>query len=386
MEILSLTNPWWFSDNWERDDPQLREWKGQKYKWIPGWIKEISVTPFSLNFIVGPRQVGKTTGIKLLIRELINSGFEPRNVTYVNCDLLVDPAELRRILLAIKDSEGILILDEVTSVEGWWKVVKGLIDSGILGKFSVIVSGSSTFRLLKYSESFIGRRGKGKDVEVLPLSFPEFHRITGKDFQDYLTLGGFPRSINGDERFSEELILSLDREIARIGRSPKIMRAIIHEILRKAPSALSFSALGKDIGLNHVTAREYAELLEDMFILKIVYHREGSRINFKKEKKFFLRDPAIARAFAMLYGVDVKEEVLYEWVVQEHMYRAFGEIYYYKNSYEVDAIADNLKVEVKSGRAHRRYPRGVIVLEKDEIPEFLIKLEKIREGQGPPLP
>jgi len=55
-------------------------------------------------------------------------------------------------------------------------------------------------------------------------------------------------------------------------------------------------------------------------------------------------------------------------VVQEHIYRRFGEIYYHRNSYEIDCIAGNLKVEVKAGKPHRRYPRNVIVLRDENIP------------------
>ena len=35
-----------------------------KIKWVPEIINDVSLEPFSLNFIFGPRQVGKTTLIK----------------------------------------------------------------------------------------------------------------------------------------------------------------------------------------------------------------------------------------------------------------------------------------------------------------------------------
>jgi len=73
-------------------------------------------------------------------------------------------------------------------------------------------------------------------------------------------------------------------------------------------------------------------------------------------------------------GAELREDALYEWLVQEHLYRKFGEVYYYRNSYEVDAIAGNLMVEVKAGEAHRRYPRNVIVLEREDVPFFLLEL------------
>lgn len=56
--------------------------------------------------------------------------------------------------------------------------------------------------------------------------------------------------------------------------------------------------------------------------------------------------------------------------------RSFGEIYYYRNRYEIDCIAGDLRVEVKAGKPHRKYPRDVMNLDEEDIPRFLIELEK----------
>ncbi|RLF79591.1 ATP-binding protein, partial [Thermococci archaeon] len=94
----------------------------------------------------------------------------------------------------------------------------------------------------------------------------------------------------------------------------------------------------------------------------------------KREKKIFFRDPLLLRLFSLWSGTKPVESAIYENIVQEHLYRKFGEIYYYRDRYEIDVIADGLRVEVKAGKAHRRYPRNVVVLEKEDIPRFLIEL------------
>jgi len=33
-----------------------------------------------------------------------------------------------------------------------------------------------------------------------------------------------------------------------------------------------------------------------------------------------------------------------------------------------------LKIEVKAGKPHRKYPKGVRILEEEEIPKFLIEV------------
>jgi len=52
-----------------------------------------------LNFILGPRRVGKTIGIKLLIKNLIESKKEkPENIVYIDCDLIPNLENFQKLL------------------------------------------------------------------------------------------------------------------------------------------------------------------------------------------------------------------------------------------------------------------------------------------------
>jgi len=42
----------------------------------------------------------------------------------------------------------------------------------------------------------------------------------------------------------------------------------------------------------------------------------------------------------------------------------------FRNRYEIDCIAGDLKVEVKAGKPHWKYPRNVIVLDEGDIPRL----------------
>lgn len=66
-----------------------------KIRWVPSWIEEISLKPFSLNFVIGPRQVGKTTGLKILISKLLENR-DPKEVVYFNCDFAPDFHALKK--------------------------------------------------------------------------------------------------------------------------------------------------------------------------------------------------------------------------------------------------------------------------------------------------
>ena len=389
---LAYMNPWWEG----KEDYHVMRWREQETRWWPKWADGLSLEPFSLNFVLGPRQVGKTTGIKLLIERLLKEN-PPESVIYINVEILPDYRELSALIRGfqeLKESEGIkkgyIFLDEASSLEGWWRGIKPLIDAGLLENDVITVTGSSSLRVKRDIELFPGRRGKGKTLEAMPLSFreyaevmdlkrPELHREkTLKLFEGYLKTGGFPGSINGLPM--DDLLGAYIGEFVRFRKSLEIARETLAAVIRSAPSATSFRALaGMTSGYSYKVVQDYIEFFRKLYVLGIAYLRQGEQVLYKREKKVFFRDPLLARLFSAWSGAQLREEALYEWLVQEHLYRRFGEVYYYRNSHEIDAIAGGMKVEIKAGKAHRRYPRNVIVLEREDVPFFLL-------GITPPQP
>ncbi len=384
MKELEVLNPWWYEEKWEKEDKHIQEWKLEKIKWIPRWISKISLQPFSLNFVIGPRQVGKTTGLKLLIKNLIEKGTDPSKILYLDVGLISDLTRFREILFSLK-KEKFIFLDEVTSLKDWHRILRGTIDAGVLKDKVIIASGSATMKLKKHAELFPGRRGEGKTVEVMPLSFPEFLRVVHKNrtlttkklrevFNAYKLYGGFPTAINKKEKAFADIVSAFESELIKLGYSSEIAFKIISSVLKKIPSALSYQAVASDIGISYKTVEAYLEAFKGLFVSSVAYWKSDKRISFRKEKKIFFRDPFIYRSFSIWTGVEFLESALLEGIVQEHLLRKFGEVYYFKNSYEIDCVAGNLKIEVKAKKPHRKYPRGVKILEEEDIPRFLVEL------------
>jgi len=379
---IEIINPWWYYNNWKNRDGDIKKWKSQRYKWVPGWLGQISLKPFSLNFIIGARQVGKTTGIKLLIKNLIEEGVNSEKIVYVDVDLISSLDMFQRLLFSIEDFDYIF-LDEVTSLDNWWKPLRGAIDSGIFEDKRIVVSGSVSIKLRRQAELFPGRMGMGKILEILPLNFPEYVKVVGenekipttklrKRFEEYKDFGGFPGAINEKEIFYQEFVRAIESEILKAGLSVETSIKIFSSLIEKIPSAMSYQAIARDIGISYKTVEQYLEYFQNMFLVKIVYWREKN-VNFRKEKKIFFRDPFILKAISFWTGTKFLESSLYEGIVQEHLYRRYGEIYYYRNKYEIDCVAGNLRVEVKAGKPHRKYPRNVLVLEEKDLPRFLME-------------
>jgi predicted AAA+ superfamily ATPase len=97
----------------------------------------------------------------------------------------------------------LLIVDEVTALAGWQKLIKKLRDDGTLAAVCVLLTGSSSHDLKAGSERLAGRRGSPSlpDRVLLPMSYPSFlEQLTQAglslspqnaiDF--YLEVGGFP--------------------------------------------------------------------------------------------------------------------------------------------------------------------------------------------------
>ncbi|MDK2463786.1 MAG: AAA family ATPase [Candidatus Korarchaeota archaeon] len=125
-DVLPLLNPWWVG----KESPVITEWRRRKIRWRPAWLDRISLEPYSLNILIGPRLVGKTTGIHLLIGELLKR-VRPEAILYLNLDLTPDPDSLRAMLEeyhSFRRASGVrssyLFLDEVTSLRGGWRDIK----------------------------------------------------------------------------------------------------------------------------------------------------------------------------------------------------------------------------------------------------------------------
>jgi hypothetical protein len=396
-DLIIKHNPWWKN----QEDVMIKKWESTRIRWVPKWIDKIGLQPFSLNFIIGPRQIGKTTGVKLLIQKLLKKR-AAESIFYFNCDFVPDINYLKKLLdtyLEFKKSENVessfIFLDEITSVPEWWRVVKGYIDLGVFENDVVTITGSSSLKLKGETELFPGRRGKGKDIVVHPLSFREFLGIHGikvktaenpekgmkrllkredeirNFFSLYTKTGGFPLSVNEDPTAEEQFLAGFEGEVLKSKHNLQLMKEVISSILRKAPSPLSLSTIGRDVGVSYKTIQDYTEVLKSFFVMDTAFYKDRKRIVWRKERKFFFLDPFITNTLSSWCGEEYLDSAFYEWLVQSHLLRKFGSVFYFRDSFEIDCIANDLKVEVKIGKPHRRYPDDVLILDSETLPLFL---------------
>ena len=411
-------NPWWTGE----EDPTYERWKRYKVKWVPNVIERMSFQPFSLHFLVGPRQVGKTTALKICIQNLINRR-DPKSLFYYSCDELSDYRELGEVLdnyLVARKEWGIkgsvLFLDEITFVEDWWRAVKLRIDQGAFREDVLVITGSASMELLGEKERFPGRRGQGEDLYLPPLDFAEYveklggietKRAPARDldaveksaeanalyaariselFARYLMTGGFPVPVR--EFFEEGKISTeskktyldwLRNDWGKAGKSDRYMKGVLSYLLRTRLAPVSWLGIAKEtsIGSPH-TAQSYVECLEDLMAVKVLnLITPDFKVLYRKNKKIHALDPFLYHVFSYYTGEKVLEETVVESVVVSHLVRVF-ETYFWRDGSEVDSVSivegEQVGFEVKWGPKIWRKPKHlkrVSLLSKENLALFL---------------
>ena len=358
-EQISVQNPWWTSAGWRASDPHLTLLAARPVRLSAGFVTALDLSRPGIHVLRGPRQVGKSTDLKLLVERALAEGTPARSVVYLALDLL-QGRHLSELATTVEraldqadgkapdgEAPGLVLLDEVTAVEGWQTAVKALWDGGAIRGQVVVCTGSSAIDLQHgAAERLPGRRGAGADHLALPQSFAAFaHAIDGdipvsprltvaelrsaegwalmremraygpaltRALERYLRFGGLPAAVaeaaSGEREPSREVrrVLrdSLLRELQRKGASVPAGHALLERVVRSLGAKISWSAMAREMDVplgrgagrpSHQTLRDYIELLAGGYFLFVTYFwRSDSQTNgLSREKKVYLADPLL---------------------------------------------------------------------------------------------
>lgn len=342
-EILRQ-NRWWSEPGWKAGDPHLRELDRQPRRLPAPPIDEIDLDAAAIHTLRGPRQVGKSTALKLLAKRAVEQ-LGPERVLYLALDLLEDRplAELAATISRAKELAAprgpmLLLLDEITMVTGWQTAIKALWDDGSLREDVVVCTGSSAVDLHRgAAERLPGRRGAGADHALFPHSFATFARTIdeaippspelsveqlvsaeGRDelrsvlrfaprlegaLERYVAFGGLPHAIaeacEGGRRPSDRTLTiaydALLREVQRRGASRAAAHALLERLIRSLGSTLSWTSLAQDMAVSSPTARDYVEFLAAAYLLLPVYswRADSDSSALGRDKKLYFADPLL---------------------------------------------------------------------------------------------
>ena len=256
--------------------------------------------------LLGPRQVGKTTLAKSLLKS--------RNALYLDLEQLPDRAKLREPALYLSQFEDrLVILDEIHRVPELFQSLRSIIDEGRRkgkGKGRFLLLGSASMDLLKQSgESLAGRV---EYVEMDPLNCEE----VGGDADALTKLwvkGGFPDSFLAESAedsyaYRTNFIRSyLERDVPQLG--PRIPAETLERLwimlAHGQGGLLNASKLGTSLALAGRTVSGYIDLFCDLLMVRRLRpHHANLKKRLVKSPKIYVRDSGLLHALLGIADFD----------------------------------------------------------------------------------
>lgn len=355
----------------EQMDPHLHALSQLKYQYHFHWWEDLNLDVPGIYMLTGGRQVGKSTSCKQLIQHCLqHQRFKTDHILYLTCDEIYDAKMLGKVLRyfieACQDENFFLVIDEITFVPNWERVIKAIADEGGFRKGLCLITGSDTLILKEAVMSFPGRRGTADrtDFHLYPLSFSAYVGLCCEEknpndktlfayFKDYLKCGGYLRAVNDlavHGEVKQGTFLTYEQwirgDFLKQGKREDNLLAIFQALTTISVSQISYSALSQKIGtLGKDTCIDYCSLLERMDILmRLKAFDQNKKQGFpKKAQKFHFCDPFIYATIVQWLAreeaahINIEESTLVEACVAAHCHR-LGKTFYFKGQGEVDVI------------------------------------------------
>jgi len=238
--------------------------------------------------LLGPRQCGKTT----LARQLVP-------VTSANYFDLEDPISLARLeqpLTALGDLRGTVVLDEVQRQPELFPLLRVLADRSAAPTRFLILGSASPALLRQSSESLAGR------LELVPIGGFQLAEVGAEQAGTLWLRGGFPRSfLAGSD--AESLIWRRDFIRTLLERDlPQLGVRVAAATLQRFWAMLAHfhgqiwngAELGRSLGVNQTTTRRYLDLLEGVFMVRVLQPWHASILKRQvKSPKIYFRDSGL---------------------------------------------------------------------------------------------
>lgn len=333
---LALQNPWWKNKLEIKGDEKVNEALQKKIKVL------YKLKNKKNKIILGPRQVGKTSMLKLLIFDLImNKNIDPLNICYFSCEPLSTKNDVIDVVkefekLSLGDSYKYIFLDEITQIPEWELAIKFILETRLSKRKTLIATGSNALLLKEGSERLPGRN---ISTELfLPLSFREFLKKFGSwelkeklkevgttnisnlskinksalrlsifsdeiesKFNFYLKTGGYLKAIYElleKRKISEETyeiyVRWLLGDLSKINRKEHIFKSVLRGIIKNYGSKFSLHSIAKETEIkSHISVSDYLNILQSLLLTNQLYQLNYNKKipAFRKERKTYFIDP-----------------------------------------------------------------------------------------------
>lgn len=340
-----------------------------------------------ITLISGPRQVGKTTIMRMLEKKVVEAGTP---TLFLNMDIENDKeafvsqdALQKKMRLAFGDKRGVAFLDEIQRKENAGLFLKGLYDMNL--PYKMVISGSGSIELKeKIPESLMGRK---RVFDISSISFREFVNFETEyryderldDFfslekektlsflSDYMNFGGYPRVVLEKEAIEKNRALDeiyqsyVDKDIRFLGvEKIDAFNNLLKLLASQIGNPVNYTELSNTLNISAMTVRHYLWFLEKTYIIeKVTPYARNMRKEISKAPIWYFGDCGFRNyALRILGRVPFGEEgFLFQNIIflllKEKLEEVFGEIHYWRtiDGAEVDFVVEVgreiLPIEVK---------------------------------------
>lgn len=376
--------------------------------------------------ISGARQVGKTTLLGLLKKEIEQKWGDSKNILTFNLEdtdqlyaLNRDPKYFKEYCIlsgADPARESIVLIDEIQYLDEPSHFLKYIAD--LEPSIKLVVTGSTSIHIKKFKDSVTGRK---KLFTLFPLDFQEFLLFKGKNrllsavdklklkkfdfnkiavdperiepvkreigvlFEEYMLYGGYPKVVLAsarEEKLEELKELYAAYELKDVNILFNIanitaFRSLFKVLAGSIDSLLNVNELSGTIGIGRDTVRRYLSVLENSFIINTL---QPFHSNIRKEltrmPKLFFQDTGL-RNFALRNFSEISfrpdKGALFENAIFSELFKnlsVIDQLYFWRtiSKSEVDFVLfgeRKLAFEVKSSSApHIKVHKGLKAFKK----------------------
>ena len=349
--------------------------------------------------LIGPRQVGKTTLIKALLKHkdyLFLNGDEP----IVRSNLTNPSIEKLKSILG---NAKIVFIDEAQRIENIGITLKIIHDQ--FKDIQLLVSGSSAFELKnEMNEPLTGRKW---EYNLYPISYEEYEKQFGyiaaqSDLETRLIYGFYPDIINN--RGSEVELLNqltesyLYKDILSYAniKKPDVLEKILQALAFQVGNEVSFNEIAQLVGVDKNTVGTYVRLLELGYVVyALPSFSRNLRNEIKTNKKYYFYDNGIRNALIQNFNpIEFRNDIGALWenfligerLKRNHYHLKYANSFFWRTiqQQEVDYVEEkggkingfefkwNPKAKVKLPKNFiAAYDASFTVINKDNFRDFI---------------
>ena len=245
----------------------------------------VLLTEFPVVTVLGPRQSGKTTLVRQVLRDYAYSNLEVPETRQLAAS---DPKAY------LAGLEGRVIIDEIQRVPELLSYIQVIVDEeNRSGHF--VLTGSHQLELSQaITQSLAGRTAI---LNLLPFSIRELscHGIGFDSFEDYCFNGFFPRiydkSIRPGAAYANYYRTYVERDVRKLItlKDLSLFEKFLKLLAGRVGQLMDYSSLANDVGVDAKTIRNWLSILEASFIvfkLSPYFENFGKRV-IKSPKYYF---------------------------------------------------------------------------------------------------